>query len=144
MSVKLHNAVAGDDMRTPLARARGLGSAKHGVGHWWAQRLTAIALIPLALWFVWMVLRLPHLDYAGAHGLVANPINALLLILFTATMFWHGQLGIQVVIEDYVHTRWIEITLLIVVKFLAVLGALACALAVLSVWLGVPSAANIP
>ncbi len=144
MSAKPQDAVARDDLRTPLARARGLGPARHGVGHWWTQRLTAIALIPLALWFAWLVLRLPRLDFAGAHDLVANPINALLLIVFTATMFWHGQLGLQVVIEDYVHTRWIEITLLVAVKFLAVLGALACLLAVLAVWLGVPGVAGNP
>lgn len=144
MSAKPQDVVDHDDMRTPLVRARELGSARHGVGHWWTQRLTAIALIPLTMWFVWLVLRLPRLDYAGAHDLVANPINALLLIVFTATMFWHGQLGLQVVIEDYVHTRWLEITLLVLVKFLAVLGALACTLAVLSIWLGVPGATSIP
>lgn len=131
-----HNRLAAD-YRTPLARARGLGSAKSGVGHWWLQRLTAVALIPLGLWFVWLVLHLPHLDFAAAHRVVATPVNALLLIVFTAAMFWHGQLGLQVVIEDYVHTRWIELTLLVAVKFLAVLGALACALAVIRIWLAV-------
>jgi len=136
VSVNPHEADARHDMRTPLARARGLGSAKHGVGHWWIERVTATALIPLSLWFVWLVLRLPRLDFDAAHALVANPINAGLLILFTAVSFWHGALGLQVVIEDYVHTRWVELALLVLVKFLAVLGALACALAVLRIWLG--------
>ena len=125
------------DMRTPLKRVRALGSARSGVGHWWWERLTAVALIPLCLWFVWLVLRLPHLDFASAHVVVATPWNTLLLILFTAVGFWHGQLGLQVIIEDYVHTRWIELTLLIAIKFLAVIGALACALAALNIWLAV-------
>lgn len=125
------------DMRTPLKRVRALGSAQSGVGHWWWERLTAVALIPLCLWFVWLVLRLPHLDFASAHQTVTTPFNTLLLILFTAIGFWHGQLGLQVIIEDYVHTRWIELILLIAIKFLAVIGALVCALAALNIWLAV-------
>ncbi len=125
------------DMRTPLKRVRALGSARSGVGHWWWERLTAVALVPLCLWFVWLVLRLPHLDFASAHVVVATPWNTLLLILFSALGFWHGQLGLQVIIEDYVHTRWIELTLLIAIKFLAVVGALVCALAALNIWLAV-------
>jgi len=135
MSVAPHNA-GPHDVRAPLKRARGLGSAKSGVGHWWLERLTAVALIPISLWFVWLVLRLPHLDFVSAHALVGSPINAGLLILFTAISFWHGALGLQVVIEDYVHTRWVELSLLVAVKFLAVLGAVACAMAVLKIWLG--------
>lgn len=126
----------GSPMRTPLARARGLGSAKDGASHWWVQRLTAAALIVLGLWFVCLVLSLLHADYATAHATLARPWNAVLMMAFTTTMFWHAQLGLQVVIEDYVHTRWQEIALLVLVKFLAVLGALACALAVLRVALG--------
>ncbi|MBS0431976.1 MAG: succinate dehydrogenase, hydrophobic membrane anchor protein [Proteobacteria bacterium] len=125
------------DMRTPLKRVRGLGSAKSGLGHWWWERVTALALVPLCLWFVWLVLRLPHLDFASAHLVVATPVNTLLLILFTTIGFWHGQLGLQAIIEDYVHTRWIELVLLVAIKFLAVIGALACALAALDIWLAV-------
>ncbi len=121
------------DMRTPLKRVHALGSARSGVAHWWRQRLSAVALVPLSLWFVWLVLRLPHLDFASAHLIVATPVNALLLILFTALGFWHGHLGLQVIVEDYVHTRWIELTLLIAIKFLAAIGALICALAVLHI-----------
>ncbi|HEX7130254.1 MAG TPA: succinate dehydrogenase, hydrophobic membrane anchor protein [Rhodanobacteraceae bacterium] len=135
MSAAPHNA-GPHDVRAPLKRARGLGSAKSGVGHWWLERLTAVALVPISLWFVWLVLRLPHLDFVSAHALVGNPINAGLLILFTAVSFWHGALGLQVVIEDYVHTRWVELLLLVAVKFLAVLGAVACAMAILKIWLG--------
>ena len=125
-----------DSMRTPLARARGLGSAQAGVGHWWQQRLTALALLVLGVWFVVLTLGLLHAGYVSAHATLAQPLNALLMIAFAAVMFWHAQLGLQVVIEDYVHTRWLALTLQIVIKFLAVLGALTCALAVLRIALG--------
>ena len=125
------------DLRNPLKRARGLGSAQSGVGHWWTQRVTAAALVLLGLWFVATVLCLLHADYATARAAVAKPWNALLLILFVVTMFWHAVLGLQVVVEDYVHTRWKEVVLLVAIKFLAVLGALAGVLAVLRIALGV-------
>ncbi|MDO1527425.1 succinate dehydrogenase, hydrophobic membrane anchor protein [Fulvimonas sp. R45] len=125
------------DLRNPLKRARGLGSAQSGVGHWWTQRVTAAALVLLGLWFVATVLSLLHADFATAKAMVTKPWNALLLILFVVTMFWHAVLGLQVVIEDYVHTRWKEVVLLVAIKFLAVLGALAGVLAVLRIALGV-------
>jgi len=121
------------DLRNPLKRARGLGSAQSGVGHWWTQRVTAAALVLLGAWFVVTVLCLMHTDYDGARAIVAKPWNALLLIAFVLTMFWHAVLGLQVVIEDYVHTRWKEVVLLVAIKFLAVLGALASVLAVLRI-----------
>lgn len=124
------------DLRNPLKRARGLGSAQSGVGHWWTQRVTAVALVVLGLWFVATVLSLLHADYATAKATVAKPWNALLLILFVVTMFWHAVLGLQVVVEDYVHTRWKEVVLRVAIKFLAVLGALAGVLSVLRVALG--------
>lgn len=133
--------VGTDDVRSqlrhPMKLARGLGSAKHGVDHWWVQRVTAAALIALGLWFLVTVLSLLHADYATAKAAVAKPWNALLLILFVVTAFWHAVLGLQVVIEDYVHTRWKEVVLLVAIKFLAVLGALAGVLAVLRIALGV-------
>jgi succinate dehydrogenase / fumarate reductase membrane anchor subunit len=124
------------DLRNPLQRARGLGSAKDGVGHWWTQRTTAIALIGLGIWFVILVLGLLHADYPTARAAIARPWNALLMIAFLVAMFWHAVLGLQVVIEDYVHTRWKEVFLLVAIKFLAVLGALASVLAVLRIALG--------
>jgi succinate dehydrogenase / fumarate reductase membrane anchor subunit len=120
-------------LRTPLKHARGLGSAQSGVGHWWTQRLTAAALVILGLWFVATMLGLIHADYASARATVAKPWNAVLLIAFVIGVFWHAVLGLQVVIEDYVHTRWKEVVLLVLIKFLAVLGALASVLAVLRV-----------
>ena len=124
------------EYRHPLKKARGLGSAQYGVGHWWAQRATAAALVLLGLWLVSLVLHLLHADYAGARELVARPWNAVLLIAFVATAFWHAVLGLQVVIEDYVHTRWKEVTLLMAIKFIAVLATLAGVLAVLRIALG--------
>lgn len=121
------------DRRTPLKIARGLGSAQSGTGHWWTQRVTAAALVLLGIWFVITVLGLLHADYATAHATVAKPWNALLLIAFVVSMFWHAVLGLQVVIEDYVHVRWKEVVLLVAIKFLAVLGALAGVLAVLRI-----------
>ena len=112
------------DLRNPLQRARGLGSAKDGVQHWWRQRVTAAALLVLGIWFVLLVLSLLHGGYAAAHAALAHPLNAALMIAFLIALFWHMQLGVQVVIEDYVHTRWVELTLQILVRFFAVLAAL--------------------
>lgn len=124
------------DLQHPLKRARGLGSAQSGVAHWWAQRTTAVALTLLSLWFVILVLGLLHDDYATARRVIAKPWNAVLLIAFLISMFWHTVLGMQVVVEDYVHTRWKEITLLVFIKFIAVLGVLGGTLAVLRIALG--------
>lgn len=121
------------DRRDPMKIARGLGSSQHGAGHWMTQRITAAALVLLGIWFVVTVLCLLHADYATARATVAQPWNALLLIAFVLTMFWHATLGLQVVIEDYVHTRWKEVFLVVAIKFLAVLGALAGVLAVLRI-----------
>lgn len=121
------------DLRHPLKVARGLGSSQSGTVHWWSQRLSAVALVVLVTWFVITLLGLLHADFASARATVARPWNALLLIAFLLTMFWHAVLGLQVVIEDYVHTRWKEVASLLLIKFLAVLGALASVLAVLRI-----------
>lgn len=119
--------------RTPLKRALGLGSAHRGVHHFMAQRITALALIALVIWFVWIALRMVALDYAAAHALVAQPLNALLMITFVIAMFWHAQLGMQVVIEDYVHAPGTQMLLQVAVKFLTFIGAAACVLAVIRI-----------
>ncbi len=123
------------NLRTPLANAQGLGSARSGVHHWWMQRLTAVALIPLTVWFVWIGSALLVADYPSARTFVAAPVNALLLAAFVIALFWHAQLGLQVVIEDYVHTRWLEVTSQIFVRFAAFLGALASLLALIRIGL---------
>ena len=112
-------------LRTPLKNALGLGSARTGAHHFIVQRLTAAALLLLGAWFIWTVLRLLRLDHASAHALVAEPLNATLLLAFVVAVFWHAQLGLQVVIEDYVHARAVEITLQLLLTFLCALGALA-------------------
>lgn len=124
-----------DSLRTPLKIARGLGSSRSGVHHWWLQRVTAVALIPLSIWFLFLLGDLVHARYPIVLGTLAQPTNAIALIVLSACLFWHGALGLQVVIEDYVHTRWLEITLQIALRFGAIVGALACVLAVVAIWL---------
>jgi succinate dehydrogenase / fumarate reductase membrane anchor subunit len=119
------------DFRTPLKRARGAGSAREGVGHWWAQRITAIALAPLSIWFVWLTASLTGAEYEVVRAAFAHPINAALTIAFVWSLFHHGQLGLQVVIEDYVHPRSLELTMLVLIRFSAFLAALAATIAVL-------------
>lgn len=90
-------------LRTPLGRVLGKGSAKEGVHHWWVQRVTSVALIPLTVSFVVSLLSLPGLDYNSVHGWMHQPWTAVLLVLFVGLASWHSKLGLQVVIEDYVH-----------------------------------------
>ncbi len=117
-------------MRTPLARARGLGSAKDGVHHWWMQRLTAIALALLTPWFLWLLLSLHSAEYATIGASLARPYNTTLLIAFVIALFWHARLGLQVVIEDYVHARGLELALQVLVTLACALGALAAVVAI--------------
>ena len=123
-------------MRTPMARVRGLGAAKDGVHHWWMQRLTAIALVPLTLWFVVSVAGLAGMDHAAAAAWIGSPPVAVLLLLLIAATFWHAQLGVQVVVEDYVHNEAVKLTALIAIKFAAVVLAVASIFAVLRLAFG--------
>ena len=118
------------DLQTPLKRVRGLGSAKDGTHHFIVQRITALALIPLSIWFVWLALALVHADFAQARSIVHHPFAAVWLAAFVIAAFWHAQLGMQVVIEDYVHTRWLEVTAQLAVKFFCFAAALTCVLAI--------------
>jgi succinate dehydrogenase / fumarate reductase membrane anchor subunit len=118
-------------MRTPLAQARGLGSAKDGVHHWWVQRLTAVALALLTPWFLWLLLSLIGASHADVRAVIADPRQALPLLAFVLALFWHAKLGVQVVIEDYVHTRWLELALQVAVNFACALGALASVFGIL-------------
>lgn len=122
--------------RTPLKQVRGLGSAKEGTQHFFVQRLTALALIVLACWFLYFVVSLMQADYLTASDAVAKPWNATLLIAFLVAMFWHAQLGVQVVIEDYVHSHGLALAAQIAVRFLCILGALASVFAVVILALG--------
>ena len=119
------------EMRTPLGRVRGLGSAKEGVEHWWVQRLTSVALVPLVIWFVFQVPGLAGADVVDLQAWLGHPANTLLMILLIATLFHHAQLGMQVVIEDYVHREGAKLTAIVAVKFVAIVCALSSVLAVL-------------
>jgi len=123
-------------LRSPLSKAVGLGSAKHGFSHWWWQRVTAIALIPLTLWFVYSVLCLVGGGYDTASAWLSSPINATIMLLFVLTGLYHGQTGMQVVIEDYVHITWLNLALLLLTKFAAVAMAVLSIISVLKVALG--------
>jgi succinate dehydrogenase / fumarate reductase membrane anchor subunit len=116
-------------LRDPLAKARGLGSAKDGLGHWWTQRLTAVALMLLTPWFVYLALGLIGADQFTVRTTIAQPLNATLLLAFVFALFWHAQLGLQVVVEDYIH-GWLELALQIAIKFVYALAALASAIAI--------------
>lgn len=109
--------------RTPLARARGLGSAREGTGHWVVQRITAVALVPLCLWFVISILMLMHSDYVTVVNWMHAPWNAVLLVLLLLAVYWHAYLGLQVVVEDYVHVAWQKISALVLLRFIAVILA---------------------
>ena len=114
-------------MQTPLARVRGLGSAKSGLSHWWHQRLTAIAMVPIIVASLILVAQIGMLDYQGAIDLMANPLAATLLLLLVLVGFFHAALGLQVVIEDYVGNEGARMGLIIAVKMISF------ALAVLSI-----------
>lgn len=124
------------DLRTPLNRARGLGSAKDGLHHWWAQRLTAVALIPLVVWFAVSLVMLSGADYAIVRAWIGSPFVMVLLILTIGIGLHHGQLGMQVVIEDYVHKDGMKLALIVGVRFLAVFFGLAAAVAILRIGFG--------
>jgi succinate dehydrogenase / fumarate reductase membrane anchor subunit len=116
-------------LRTPLGRVIGLGSAKEGVEHWWRQRLTAIALVPLSLWFVATLIAHLGGDYRNAVQWIGAPVPAILMVLLIGTTFYHAVLGLQVVVEDYVHEEWVKLTMLVLLRLacfvLAVSGIFA-------------------
>ncbi len=124
------------DLRTPLARARGLGSAREGVKHWWAQRLTAIALVPLVVWFAISLVMLSGADYDIARAWIGSPLVMVLLILTIVIGLHHGQLGLQVVIEDYIHGDGWKLALIVAVRFVAVIFGLAATVAILRIGFG--------
>jgi succinate dehydrogenase / fumarate reductase, membrane anchor subunit len=119
------------EMRSPLGRAVGLGSAKEGVEHWWRQRLTAVALIPLVLWFVITLVGHVGLDRREAVAWLGSPIPAILMILLIGVGVYHAALGLQVVVEDYVHREWSKLTLLIALRFAGVFLGVAGIFAIL-------------
>jgi succinate dehydrogenase / fumarate reductase, membrane anchor subunit len=124
------------DLRTPLSRARGLGSARQGVHHWWAQRITAVALIPLVAWFAISLIMLSGADYAVVRAWIGSPVVMVLLTLTIVIGLHHGQLGMQEVVEDYVHSEGMKLALIVLLRFTAVFFGLAAIVAILRIGFG--------
>ncbi len=123
--------------RNPLHRAHHYGAAGSGVEHWWSQRVSAIVLIPLVIWLVWAFSILAGSDYSTASNWLAKPWNAGMAILFIAAAFYHGRLGLQVVVEDYVHHRPTALALQLLILISALAAGLTAILAILMVAFGV-------
>lgn len=123
-------------LKTPIGRAKGLGSAKEGVEHWWMQRITAIALVPLTFWFV--ISLIAHLgdDYGAFREWLSGPFTAATLVLTLFAAFYHAALGLQVVIEDYVHHEGLKVASIVVAKFACILFGTASVLSVLKIAFG--------
>jgi succinate dehydrogenase / fumarate reductase, membrane anchor subunit len=123
-------------MQSHLARARGLGSSNDGAHHWWAQRLTGLALVPLSLWFIFSVVGLVGADLATVKAWVGHHGNPVMLVLFIIAMFHHSQLGLQVVIEDYVGNESTKVVSIVLIKSMAALFGASCVFAVLRLTFG--------
>jgi succinate dehydrogenase membrane anchor subunit len=122
-------------MRSQLGRARGLGAAKSGAAHWWAQRLTALALVPLTIWFICSALRLVGASHEEMLAWIGGPVPVVLFIALVLASFYHLSLGLQVVIEDYVHTEPARLISLLLTKGVIILLALTCLVSILKLGL---------
>ena len=126
-------------LRSPMGRVLGLGAAKKGVGHWWSQRVTSVALTVLALWFVASLLRFDSFGYGVVTAWMGEPLNAVLLSLLVLTTAYHSQLGVQVVVEDYVAHQGLKIVTMLLLNFMHVALAAVGLFAVLRVAFGAPA-----
>ena len=129
--------MAGGKMSTPLARVRGLGAAKSGTEHFWRQRLTAVANVPLTIAFVLIVVALLGRNHAAAAQILGSPLVAIVMLLFIISVTTHMRIGMQVVIEDYVHDEPVKLILLMLNTFFAFAVALATAYGILKLSFGV-------
>ena len=120
-------------LRTPLARARGLGSAKQGLHHWWMQRVSAVALVPLAVWFVASLVAVAGGDHAAVADWIAEPVTAVLLVLMLVATFYHAALGLQVVFEDYIGSHLLRIAVDVATKLVLFALATAAVFAILKI-----------
>lgn len=118
------------DLRSPVARVRGLGSAKSGTQHWWHQRVSAVALILLVAWFVVSLILKAPAEQAHVRAWVSSPVTMVMLIMTILFGLWHAALGMQVVVEDYVHSEGMKIGLILLIKCLAALAAVAAVVAI--------------
>jgi succinate dehydrogenase / fumarate reductase, membrane anchor subunit len=125
-------------LRSPIGRVLGLGAAKEGVAHWWSQRVTSVALVVLGLWFAASLLRMPTFSHELVLTWIGAPLNAVLLLLLVGTLVYHSQLGVQVVVEDYVHHHGLKIATMLVLTFAHVLLAALAIFAVLRIAFGAP------
>jgi succinate dehydrogenase / fumarate reductase membrane anchor subunit len=123
-------------METPLGRVRGLGSARSGAHHWWLERLTSVSTLLLFVWFLVSLLRLPNMDHASVVEWLASPIVAVPMLLLIVSTFWHLKLGMQVIIEDYVHEEGMKLFWILLLNFLAIAGAALAFFAVLKIAFG--------
>jgi len=122
-----------DQLRSPLGRVRGMGSAKSGAHHWWMQRVTSIALLPLTIWFIVSLATNAGMTHGDALIWIGSPFNAVLLLALIGLTFHHTASGLQVVIEDYAHVEWVRIAAILAVKGICWLLGIAAALAVLRI-----------
>jgi len=120
-------------LRSPLGRAIALGSAKEGVEHWWAQRVTAVALVVLGLWFAATLIAMAGADRAAVLAWLHAPVAAILAVLLLIALFYHAALGMQVVIEDYVHDEWVKISSVVALRLICFALAVAGIFAVLRI-----------
>lgn len=126
-------------LRSPMGRVLGLGAAKEGVSHWWSQRVSSVALVILTLWLAASLLRLDTFELAAVTAWMAQPLNTVLLCLLIVTTAYHSQLGVQVVIEDYVAGKGLKIVTLLLLKFIHVALAAVGLFAVLKIAFGAPA-----
>ena len=128
--------VVGMSLRTPLRAVLGAGSAKEGTGHWWAQRVTAAALVILGAWFLLSFSRSAATDFAEVSQWIAQPWNSVMLLLLGVTLAYHSSLGLQIVIEDYVHGHFVKVVSLIINKFFHAAVAMAAVFAIAKIAFG--------
>ena len=120
-------------LQTPLHKVEGMGPAHSGTGHFWHERVTSVALIPLSLWFLYAMLGLAGTSEVTALQFLAHPLNALLMGAFVCFSLWHAYLGLQVVIDDYIHTAGSKIVLMLLIRFSVIAAGATCLFAIVRI-----------
>ena len=123
-------------LRSPLGRVLGLGTAKDGTSHWWGQRVSGVALAILGLWFAWSLATMPGFTYADTVAFVSQPFHPVLLLLLCVTMAYHSYLGVQVVVEDYVHSHGLKLAALVLSRFAHIFLAVVGVFSILQIGIG--------
>ncbi len=129
-------------MATPLARVRGLGASGEGAEHWWQERLSSVATLLLLIWLAVSLLRLPDLAHATIADWLKEPLAAVPMLLFVVATFWHARMGLQVIVEDYVHDEGSKLFWILLINFAAILAAALALFAILKIALGVDAGAG--